>query len=54
MSDEAAPQRDSSDTTEQGVDEQYSDQNREAQQQGSVPDHSEDRPTDPSPADESA
>lgn len=54
MSEQATHPRDSDDDKDHGVDEEHSDQNGEAQPEGAVPDHSEDRPTDPSPEDEAA
>jgi hypothetical protein len=50
MSDQATPQRD--EDADFGGATEESDQNREEQQQDAVPDHSEDRPTDPAPQDE--
>jgi hypothetical protein len=52
MSEQGAPARDSDDDTDLGGAPEQSDQNGEEQQQGAVPDHSEDRATDPSPDDE--
>jgi hypothetical protein len=54
MSDQATPQRDSDDDKDHGPDVEQSDQNRETQQPGAVPDHSGDRPTDPDPGQEAA
>jgi hypothetical protein len=50
MSEQGTPQRD--DDADFGGATEESDQNGEEQQPDAVPDHSEDRPTDPSPDDE--
>lgn len=54
MSDQATPARDSDDDKDHGIAPEESDQNREEQHAGAVPDHSADRATDPSSEDESA
>ncbi len=52
MSDQAAPDREGDDDTDFAGATEQSDQNREEQQQGATPDHSDDRPTEPAPQDE--